>query len=110
MKNIKKEKLNMKKTMLVLSVLLASAPAFAQEAAAAGSNGTIALAIGLIMGLAPIGCAIGMGLIGSSGLSGIARNPAAQGKIFIPMLIGLAFIEAFVIFGLLVSFSLLGKM
>ena len=73
------------------------------------AKGSIALAIGLIMALAPIGCAIGMGLIGSAGLSGIARNPAAQGKIFIPMIISLAFIEAFVIFGLLVSFTLAGK-
>lgn len=99
----------MKNTMLALTVLLASSPAFAQEVADASAKGSIALAIGLIMALAPIGCAIGMGLIGSAGLSGIARNPAAQGKIFIPMIISLAFIEAFVIFGLLVSFTLAGK-
>lgn len=99
----------MKNKMLVLAVLLASSPALAQEAVAldASVKSSLALAIGLIMSLAPIGCAIGMGLIGSSGLTGIARNPAAQGKIFIPMIIGLAFIEAFVIFGLLVSFSLI---
>ncbi len=95
--------------MLALTVLLASSPALAQEATDASAKGSIALAIGLIMALAPIGCAIGMGLIGSAGLSGIARNPAAQGKIFIPMIISLAFIEAFVIFGLLVSFTLAGK-
>jgi F-type H+-transporting ATPase subunit c len=107
----------MKNKMLALSVLLLSSPAVAQVANDAvtrkevalviGNN--VALAIGLIMSLAPIGCAIGMGLIGSAGLSGIARNPAAQGKIFIPMIISLAFIEAFVIFGLLVSFTLAGK-
>ncbi|MCB0347982.1 MAG: ATP synthase F0 subunit C [Bdellovibrionales bacterium] len=99
----------MKNKMLALTVLLASSPAFAQEAASldASVKSTLALSIGLIMAIAPIGCGIGMGLIGSSGLSGIARNPAAQAKIFIPMIISLAFIEAFVIFGLLVSFSLL---
>ena len=38
-----------------------------------------------------------------------ARNPAASGKIFTPMIVGLALIESLVIYSLIISFSLLGK-
>ena len=42
-------------------------------------------------------------------LEGIARNPQASGKIFVPMIVGLALIESLVIYGLLIAFQLSGK-
>jgi F-type H+-transporting ATPase subunit c len=44
------------------------------------------------------------------GLQGIARNPEAQPKIFIAMIVGLALIESLVIYVLVVSFILVGKL
>lgn len=49
------------------------------------------LAIGL--GLAALGCAIGLGLIGFSAMQGMSRQPEAIGRIQTAMLIALAFVE-----------------
>lgn len=102
------------KFFMGLSVLLASTVAVAQEAApvvhSGSDKGMIGLAAGLAIGLAVIGGAFGQAKAAASALDGIARNPAAQGKIFTPMIIGLALIESLVIYALIVSFSLAGKM
>lgn len=48
---------------------------------------------GFALGLAALGVAIGLGLIGNAAMSGMARQPEAIGKIQTPMLIALAFVE-----------------
>ncbi|MCB0824739.1 MAG: ATP synthase F0 subunit C [Armatimonadetes bacterium] len=45
------------------------------------------------LGLAAIGCGIGLGLIGFAAMNGMARQPEAIGKLQTPMLIALAFVE-----------------
>ena len=40
---------------------------------------------------------------------GIARNPGASDKLFTPMILGLALIESLVIYSLVISFMILGK-
>lgn len=49
--------------------------------------------VGLAVGLAALGVAIGLGLIGFSAMQGMARQPEAIGKIQVAMLIALAFVE-----------------
>ncbi|MDX2065697.1 MAG: ATP synthase F0 subunit C [Fimbriimonadaceae bacterium] len=49
--------------------------------------------LGLGLGLAALGVAIGLGLIGYSALNGMARQPEAIGKLQTAMLIALAFVE-----------------
>ena len=66
----------------------------------------MALAAGLAIGAASFGGAIAQGKAVASGLEGIARNPSASGKIFTPMLLGLAFIESLVIYALIIAFKL----
>lgn len=102
----------MRKYLYASLLILMSAPALAQEAAAGGgssSSGMIAIAIGIMMGLAPLGGAIGQGMAASAALDGIARNPAAQPKLFVPMIIALALIESLVIYALVIAFQLSGK-
>lgn len=70
----------------------------------------IGLACGLGIAVAALGGALGQGKAIASGLEGIARNPEAQPKIFIPMIVGLALIESLVIYVLVVTFILLGKL
>ena len=65
--------------------------------------------LGLAIGIAALGGALGQGKAAAAALDGISRNPAAQGKIFVPMLIGLALIESLVIYALVIAFQLLGK-
>ena len=106
----------MKNTAKLLFLGMASAlfaqAAVAEEAAAAtagsGSQGLLALGAGLAIGVAALGGALGQAKAAAAALDGIARNPAAQGKIFTPMIIGLALIESLVIYALIVALKILG--
>ena len=49
--------------------------------------------LGLGIGIAALGVALGLGLIGYSALQGMARQPEAIGKLQVVMLIALAFVE-----------------
>ncbi len=66
----------------------------------------VLLAKALAIGIGGLGPAIGIGLIGNAAMSGIGRNPEASGKIFVPMLLGMAFAEAIAIYALIVAFTL----
>lgn len=94
-----------------LSTLLIASTAFAEEGAAAFNERDkwIALAAGLGIALAAFGGALGQGRTASTALDGIARNPGAAGKLFTPMILGLALIESLVIYSLIISILLLGK-
>ena len=81
---------------------LASVPALAEEAAS-GKGGLGSIAAAIAIGVAALGGGIGQGMAVASALDGIGRNPAAQNKIFIPMIVGLAFIESLVLYGLLIA-------
>ena len=49
--------------------------------------------LGLGLGIAALGVGLGLGLIGNAGLTGMARQPEAIGKLQTAMLIGMAFVE-----------------
>jgi F-type H+-transporting ATPase subunit c len=75
----------------------------------AGSYGYLGIAAGIGLGLAALGGGLGQGRAAAAALDGIARNPGARAQIFTPMLIGLALIESLVIYALIISFILVGK-
>jgi len=64
------------------------------------------LAKAIAIGVGGFGPAIGVGLIGASAMNGIGRNPEASGKLFVPMLLGMAFAEAIAIYALIIAFTL----
>ena len=106
------------KRMLAAAITFAStmmlfvSSAFAEGGAPANPDswkGELALAIGLGLGIAAVGGALGQGKAASAALEGIGRNPAAADKLFTPMLLSLAIIESLVIYSLVISFMLLGK-
>jgi len=108
----------MKKTMAVilftLALLWISAPlCFAAEATAAKKGSNIlyytlaAVAAGVSVGVAAVGCAIGQGLSTAKACEGIARNPGAAGKITTSLIIGLAMIESLTIYALVVALIIL---
>ena len=90
-------------------MLLSSSAAFAQDGAGDSSRGWLGIAAALAIGLAAFGGALGQGRAAAAALDGIARNPQASGKIFTPMIVGLALIESLVIYGLLIAFMLQGN-
>ena len=105
--------MSLRKTLFLITgyiVTLGTSAAMANEGAASGGgNGYAALGAAIAVGVAAFGGALGQGRAAAAALEGIARNPTASGKIFVPMIIGLALIESLVIYGLLIAFSLVGK-
>ena len=106
----------MKKLLLVLGVvamgLLDSGVAIAAAEAAEGAVGAkaaIAIAAGLAIGLAAFGAALGQGRMAAAAMESIGRNPNAAPRIQLPMILGLAFIEALAIYALIIAFALQGK-
>ena len=96
-----------KALLMVVSVgvFFAAQAAMANEGvAAAGGDPYASLSAALAIGLAAFGGAIGQGRTATAALEGIARNPAAQGKIFVPMIIGLALIESLVLYAFVIAF------
>jgi F-type H+-transporting ATPase subunit c len=82
-------------------VALTAVTAFAEEAPTAGhgaGSGLIAIAVAIGIGMAAIGGAFGQGRTAAAALEGIARNPNASDKVFVPMILALAFIESLVLF------------
>jgi F-type H+-transporting ATPase subunit c len=94
------------------ATMMVTASAYAQEAggnAFADRDKWVAIAAGLGIALAAFGGALGQGRTASTALDGIARNPGAADKLFTPMILGLALIESLVIYSLIISILLLGK-
>ncbi len=88
-------------------VTLAPTMALAAGADTSGSERAMyGLAMALAIGLAAMGGGLGQGRAIAAALEGICRNPNSAGKVLVPMLLGLAFIESLVIFAMIISFSL----
>ena len=106
--------------MLVVFVLFVGAAGVAlaaEEAAAeAAAEGlppnvkvAIALAAGFGIAIAAFGGAMSQARGLTAALDGMARNPAASGKMFGPMIIGLAMIESLVIYAFVISIIMVLK-
>ena len=65
------------------------------------------IAAALAVGLAAIGPGIGQGNASGQAVSGIARQPEAEGKIRGTLLLSLAFMDALTIYGLVVALALM---
>lgn len=109
----------MKKTLVIVGILvmfaaITAVPVFAAEGAKAELDPFVkamaALATGIGLGIAAAGGGMGQGKTAASAVEGIARNPGAAGQIRTAMILGLALIESLVIYSLVISFMLLGKL
>ncbi|WAA12178.1 F0F1 ATP synthase subunit C [Fervidibacillus halotolerans] len=63
-----------------------------------------ALAAAIAVGLAALGAGLGNGLIVSKTVEGMARQPEASGLLRTTMFIGIAFVEAIPIMGVVIAF------
>jgi len=102
--------------MTLLFSLGLTALAFAAEpageaaskvAAGLGFFSYSAIAAGLAITFAALGCGIGQGIAVKGSVEGIARNPETSGKITVTMLIGLAMIESLTIYALVIALILI---
>lgn len=96
---------------VALLVLWFSSVAMAAEAAegAVGAKAGIAIAAGLAIGLGALGAALGQGRMAAAAMESIGRNPNAADRIQLPMILGLAFIEALALYAFVIAFFLQGK-
>jgi F-type H+-transporting ATPase subunit c len=96
-----------------LAVVMMANPALAETAAEAGggpwSRGLIALAAGLGLGLAAFGAALGQGRATAAAMESIGRNPNSADRVFTPLIVGLALMEALALYALVIAFFLQGK-
>lgn len=101
-------------TVAIAMLLASPLGAMAQESAGGGMGGSraglIGLGIGLGLGIAAFGCGMGQGRLAASAMESIGRNPNSTSQLFVPMIIGLAFVESLTLYSLVISFLLLGKM
>jgi F-type H+-transporting ATPase subunit c len=65
------------------------------------------LAAAIAIGLSALGAGVGNGLIVSRTVEGMARQPEASGLLRTTMFIGIAFVEAIPIMGVVVAFIML---
>jgi F-type H+-transporting ATPase subunit c len=72
-------------------------------AAPAAHDPYAGLAAAFAIGVAAFGGALAQGRTAAAALEGIARNPAAQPKLFIPMMLGLALIESLVLYAFVIA-------
>lgn len=61
---------------------------------------------GLTIAVGGIAPAIAIGMTASKAMESIGRNPESADKIFVPMLLGMAFAEAIAIYALVITFIL----
>ena len=67
-------------------------------------EGVAAIGKGLVYGLAAIGPGIGVGLVFSSAIEAMARQPETAGETRTTMFLGFALIEALALIGFVLSF------
>jgi F-type H+-transporting ATPase subunit c len=107
----------MKKFLTMAFLFTVAAAAYAQGTEGSETINAVAEAVNnsffsgkyvahLALGIAAFGCGMGQGKAVVAACEGIARNPQAAGNIRTTMIIGLALIEALVIYCLVAAFAI----
>jgi len=97
----------------LVPTLMVGGLAVAAEGAAGGTDAqvkaAIALAAGLAVAIAAFGAALGQGRVGAAAMESIGRNPNAAEKLFLPLVLTLALLEALALYGFVIAILLQGK-
>ncbi len=84
----------------------------AEGTTAGGGDSTkaaIALAAGLGVAIAAFGAALGQGRVGAAAMESIGRNPNSADRLFLPLVLSLALLEALALYGFVIAIILTGK-
>ncbi len=100
-----------KKTIVTVGATLLPLAAHAEGGGAldASSQTSAFWAAGICMGLAAAVVGFSQSRAAVSALDGIGRNPAAQGGLFVPLILSLALMESLALLAFVVANSLVGK-
>ncbi len=108
----------MKKVLAVLGAIIVGSlgsgiALAATEGADAGvdsqAKAAIAIAAGVAVAIAAFGAALGQGRVGAAAMESIGRNPNAADKLFLPLVLTLALLEALALYGFVIAIILTGK-
>jgi F-type H+-transporting ATPase subunit c len=110
-------RMSMKKLLAFFSGLcatvMASGLARAAEGTAGGGDSSVKAAIGIAAGIAvaiaAFGAALGQGRVGAAAMESIGRNPNAADRLFLPLVLSLALLEALALYGFVIAILLQGK-
>jgi len=86
--------------------------AAAEGAAAAGDSQVkvaVAIAAAVAVAIAGFGAALGQGRVGAAAMESIGRNPNAADKLFLPLVLTLALLEALALYGFVIAIILTGR-
>lgn len=90
--------------------VMASGVAMAADSAAGDSKSVaIALSAGLAVAIAAFGAALAQGRVGAAAMESIGRNPNAADRLFLPLVLTLALLEALALYGFVIAILLQGK-
>jgi F-type H+-transporting ATPase subunit c len=85
----------------------------AAEGAAAGGDSqvkvAVAIAAAVAVAIAGFGAALGQGRVGAAAMESIGRNPNAADKLFLPLVLTLALLEALALYGFVIAIILTGR-
>jgi len=98
--------------LFVFVVLGLASPVYAQEAGAAAGSVVAQWSIitaGFALAIAAFGAALGQGRATAAAMESIGRNPNSADRIFTPLIVGLALMEALALYALVIAFFLQGK-
>jgi F-type H+-transporting ATPase subunit c len=108
-------------TVLAMVLVIVSAPFVfaAKEVAQAVPAGAVVdytkaiiigcslLAAGIAIGVGAVGAGLGLGQATSGASNAVGRNPEAQGKVMLTMMVGMAMTESVAIYALVISLVIL---
>ena len=109
----------MKKLLVLLGGLFVSMTSSGVALAAAESAGgdsrsqaraAIGIAAGLAVAIAAFGAALGQGRTGAAAMESIGRNPNAADRLFLPLVLTLALLEALGLYGFVIAIILTGRL
>ena len=102
--------------VVVAALLLVVGPAVAETGAGDGGggidHGLIGLAAGLGglgLGIAAFGAALGQGRAAAAAMESIGRNPNSADRIFTPLIVSLALMEALALYAFVIAIFLQNK-
>ncbi|MDZ4341394.1 MAG: ATP synthase F0 subunit C, partial [Candidatus Binatia bacterium] len=95
---------------LFASLISSGVALAAAEGAAAGGDSqvkvAVAIAAGVAVAIAAFGAALGQGRVGAAAMESIGRNPNAADKLFLPLVLTLALLEALALYVFVIAIIL----
>lgn len=98
----------------ILNLFGAGVAMAAAEAGAAGAGDSsikvaLAFSAGFAVAIAAFGAGLGQGRVGAAAMESIGRNPNASDRLFLPLVLSLALLEALALYGFVIAILLQGK-